>query len=164
VTGDATNGYVIQPSADKTAVEVSLPAGLDASKVTVEISTSVETIKANGANIKVMKGVYDITNFLDIPAANAGGVIDMTKADVKQSVANEAMDTSKGAEIDLGDSTAPSLTTSATKPGLTYTLREGRTLKTMANGATKQGDGQPWTPTITVKGGASGFYTIRVGK
>lgn len=164
VTGDAENGYTIKPSANNTAVEVTIPDGVDASKVTVAISTFVETIKANGANIKVMKGAYDITSFLDIPAANAGGVIDMTKADVKQSVANEAMDTSKGAEIDLGDSTAPLLTTSATKPGLTYTLREGRTLKTMANSATKQGDGQPWTPTITVKGGTSGFYTIKVEK
>ena len=26
------------------------------------------------------------------------------------------------------------------------------------------GDGQPWTPTIKVKGGASGFYSIRVSK
>lgn len=49
-------------------------------------------------------------------------------------------------------------------PGLVYTLREGATLKTMGDGATKQGDGQPWTPTITVKGGPSGFYTIKVDK
>jgi hypothetical protein len=34
----------------------------------------------------------------------------------------------------------------------------------MSNGATKQGDGQPWTPPITVKGGTSGFYRIKVGK
>ena len=26
------------------------------------------------------------------------------------------------------------------------------------------GNGQPWTPTIKVKGGASGFYSIRVSK
>ena len=56
------------------------------------------------------------------------------------------------------------VTTAATKPGLTYTLREGATLGTLSDGATKQGDGQPWTPTITVKGGASGFYRIKVGK
>lgn len=37
-------------------------------------------------------------------------------------------------------------------------------LKTMSDGASKQGDGQPWTPTITVKGGKSGFYTIKVDK
>ena len=59
---------------------------------------------------------------------------------------------------------APVLTTAATKPGLTYTLREGATLGTLSDGDTKQGDGQSWTPTITVKGGASGFYRIKVGK
>lgn len=32
------------------------------------------------------------------------------------------------------------------------------------NGATKQGDDQPWTPAIIVKGGNSGFYRIKVGK
>ena len=26
------------------------------------------------------------------------------------------------------------------------------------------GDGRPWTPKVTVKGGASGFYSIRVSK
>ena len=48
-----------------------------------------------------------------------------------------------GAVIHLGNPAAPSLTTPATRPGLTYTLREGTTLKSMSNGATKQGDGQP---------------------
>ena len=33
-----------------------------------------------------------------------------------------------------------------------------------AIGASKQGDGQPWTHSITVKGGTSGFYTIQVEK
>jgi len=31
-------------------------------------------------------------------------------------------------------------------------------------GATKVGDGAPWTPKITEKGGSSGFYTIQVTK
>ena len=34
----------------------------------------------------------------------------------------------------------------------------------LSDDATKQGDGQPWTPTITVKGGTSGFCRIKVGK
>ena len=59
---------------------------------------------------------------------------------------------------------APVLTTAPTKPGLTYTLVEGATLGTMGDGAVKQGDGKPWTPAITVKGGSSGFYRIKVGK
>ena len=85
------------------------------------------------------------------------------RAVVKQSVADESLDASKGATFAVsGD--GPVLTTAATKPGLTYTLREGATLGTLSDGDTKQGDGQPWTPTLTVKGGTSGFYRIKVGK
>lgn len=29
---------------------------------------------------------------------------------------------------------------------------------------TMQGDGNPWIPALTVKGGTSGFYRIKVGK
>lgn len=158
------NGYVVRPSEGNTAVEVVVPQGLDAAKVTVEVSTSVNTVKANGAAIRVVKGGSDITAYLDIPTANASGVVDMTKATVKQSVADETLDTSKGAEIELGDTSEPSLTTAPTKAGLTYTLREGRSLNAMSDGATKQGDGKPWTPAITVKGGTSGFYRIKVDK
>ena len=73
------------------------------------------------------------------------------------------MDPEKGAKFEVKAS-EPTLTTSATKPGLTYTLREGTTLDGMADGASKLGDGSPWTPEITVKGGASGFYSIKVTK
>lgn len=59
---------------------------------------------------------------------------------------------------------SPVLTTANTRPGLVYTLREGTTLKTMAPGASTVGDGQPWTPAISVKGGTSGFYSIDVSK
>jgi len=34
----------------------------------------------------------------------------------------------------------------------------------MSDGATTQGDGEAWTPALTVKDGASGFYRIKVGK
>ena len=56
------------------------------------------------------------------------------------------------------------LPTTETKPGLTYTLREGTTLGGMVDGDSKVGDGAKWTPNITVKGGTSGFYTIKVEK
>ena len=163
ITGDATNGYVVQPSAGTTNVTVTIPAGLDAAKVTVEVSTAVEFVKANGANVKVKKGAYDITAFLDIPV-RGDGALAVAAATIKEAIAKEPLDPSKGAVINLGNTSSPSLTTPATRPGLTYTLREGTSLKTMANGASKQGDGQPWTPTITVKGGASGFYSIKVEK
>ena len=50
------------------------------------------------------------------------------------------------------------------KPGLTYTLVEGTTLGAMADGDSTLGDGSAWTPSISVKGGASGFYSIKVTK
>lgn len=34
----------------------------------------------------------------------------------------------------------------------------------MADGDSKVGNGAKWTPTITVKGGTSGFYSIKVEK
>ena len=58
----------------------------------------------------------------------------------------------------------PSITTAATRPGLTYTFREGRTVSGLEQTLQKTGDGTSWTPTITVKGGTSGFYSISVTK
>ena len=75
----------------------------------------------------------------------------------------EALDPAKGALIEL-DAANPSLTTAPTKVGLLYTLHEGTTLDGMRPGAAKVGDGAPSTPTITVKGGKSGFYLIGVSK
>jgi hypothetical protein len=49
-----------------------------------------------------------------------------------------------------------------TRPGLVYLLREGTKLDTMSNGDSTVGDGLPWKPKITVKGGKSGFYSIEV--
>lgn len=163
VTGNAANGYVVAPSAGNTAVEVTIPAGIAPAKVTVEVGVGVATVKPNGAAVKVVKGGFDITPWLDIPAADANGVIAVGSATVRQVVADEAMDPAEGAAFAVSEG-GPVLTTAPTKPGLTYTLVEGATLGAMTDGATKQGDGHPWTPPITVKGGRSGFYRIKVGK
>ena len=64
----------------------------------------------------------------------------------------------KGVE---GETAAP------TREGLVYCLKEGATLKAMeanTTGDTKVGDGNPWTPTLSVTDGTSGFYTILVTK
>ena len=90
VTGDAEGGWTVTPSVTSGTVEVSIPDGVDAGKVTGEV--------------------------------------------------------------------AP------TKPGLTYVFSEGTTIDGMTQTATKVGDGQPWKPEITVKGGISGFYSIGVSK
>lgn len=163
VSGDAEIGYTIKPSDGNTNVSVVIPAGVDANMVTIEVSPIVESVRPNGAAVRVVNGGNDITQYLNIPAADGSGVVALRQATVKEEFVKEAMDTEKGAVIDIEpDST--SLTTSETRPGLTYTLREGTTLQSMTDGDRKLGDGTKWTPKITVKGGTSAFYTIKVTK
>ena len=161
VRGDAEDGWVVVPSANKTDVVVTIPEEIRAEKVTVEVGVDVATVVHNGANVRVVKNGHDITAYLDI--SDNGRVALVATATVKPEIVREPLDPSKGAVIDL-DPDSPTLTTSATRPGLTYTLREGVTLKMMSDGASKVGDGRPWTPPITVKGGPCGFYTIKVEK
>ena len=163
VTGDATSGWTVAPSEGVSSVEVAIPDGVDAAKVTVEVGAGVAAVTPHGAKVKVVRGGHDITDYLDVPSADAAGSIDLTKAAVKEEVVKEAMDPEKGAKFEVKAS-EPTLTTSATKPGLTYTLREGTTLGGMSDGASKLGDGSPWTPEVKVKGGPCGFYSIKVTK
>ena len=162
VSGDPANGFVVRPSDGTTAVEVVIPQGVDAAKVTVEVSPLVASVKANGAKMKVVSDNADITAFLDIPPA-VDGIVDLARASVKATIVEEVLDTEKGAVIEL-DPSNPVLTTVNTRRGLVYQLREGVTLDTMHDGASILGNGQPWTPPITVKGGRSAFYSIRVVK
>ena len=164
VKGNTESGFVITPSITKGAVEVTVPDGVAVEKVTVEVAATVETVKANGAKVKVMNGGYDIAEHLNLEAVTQGGVINLANAQVKEDVVKEALDTAKGATVSLGNTESPTLTTAETKPGLVYTLLEGATLEDMKNGDSKLGDGTKWTPTITVKGGTSAFYTIKVEK
>ena len=164
VTGDADSGFIIKPSYGKTEIVVAIPDGIETSKVTVEIPPSVKQVTIpRGANIKIVAHGSDITPYLDIPASDDGGIIITQLAKVKDEIAKEVLDTKKGAVIQLTPQT-PSLCTPETRPGLTYTLREGTTLQNMVDGDSKVGDGKPWIPNITIKGGRSGFYTIKVAK
>ena len=170
VTGDTASGFVLKPSDGVSEVMVEIPDGIDASKVTVEVGTAVEKVTANGAAVKVVAGGYDITAYLDIPAA-VDGVIDLSQAVVKSEVAAEILDPEAGAEIAL-DAAEPSIKTARTKPGLTYDFHESVSLEALLNAIesnsvpadTKLGDGEAWEPAISVKGGERGFYTIRVKK
>ena len=163
VTGDIETGFIVKPSEWKTEVEVTIPQGVDAAKVTVEVSPKVASVKLNGAKVKIVSGGADITEFLNVPMADGNGVVDLTKATVKEEIVKEAMDVEKGAKIEL-DAANPSLATPNTRKGLFYQLREGATLDGMKDGDSTVGDGQPWSPEITVKGGNSAFYSIGVGK
>ena len=163
VVGDPDAGFVIKLSEGRTAVEVTIPQGVDAAKVTVEVSPKVVSVKPNGAKVKIVSGGADITECLNAPAADGNGVVDLTKATVKEEIVKETMDVEKGAKIVL-DAADPKLTTAKTRVGLFYQLREGETLDGMKDGDSKVGDGQPWSPEIKVKGGDSAFYSIGVGK
>ena len=157
------NGYDIYPGAQEGPVEVAIPEGVAAGNVTVVLPPTA-TVKPNGAKVKVVNGANDVTEFLDIPAANASGVIDLNNATVKEAIVKEVLDPTKdGVSIDL-DPSDPEITTAKTRPGLTYTFSEGTTLEGMTQKASKVGDGTSWKPTITVKGGTSGFYSIGVTK
>ena len=168
MTGDAETGFVVRPSEGKTAVEVTIPHGVDAAKVTIEVSPKVASVKPNGAKVKIVSGAADITEFLNVPTADGSGVVDLTKATVKEEIVKEVLDVEKGAVIDLSGGSqgtaSPTITTGPTRVGLFYQLREGETLDGMIDGDSTIGDGQPWTPEIKVKGGNSAFYSIEVGK
>ena len=163
VTGDVESGFIVKPSEGMTAVEVTIPGGIDAGRVTVEVSPKVASVKPNGAKVKIVSGGSDITEFLNVPAADGNGVVDLAKATVKEEIVKEAMDVEKGAKVEL-NTADPKLTTAPTHVGLFYQLREGETLGGMKDGDSTVGDGQPWLPKITVKGGNSAFYSIGVGK
>ena len=163
VMGDAETGFVVKPSDGKVVVEVTIPQCVDAAKVTVEVSVKVTSVKPNGAKVKIVNAGADITEFLKVPAADGNGVVDLTKATVKEEIVKEVLDIKKGAKIEL-NAANPQLITAPTRNGLTYTLFEGRELKSLSKGDTKLGDGNPWTPEITVSGGDAAFYSIDVSK
>lgn len=165
VDGDPENGFTIKPGDNNKDVVITIPDGVAPEKVTVEVTADVETVKANGAKVKVMNEGHDIAAFLDLAAVtSAGGVINLAEAKVKDDVAKEALDTASGADIKLSP-TDPSITTANTRPGLKYTFVEGRTIEELApTEQYKWGDNTPFKPTPSIKGGTSGFYTIKVEK
>lgn len=164
LTGSSGGGYVLRPGFGNKSVTVRIPDGVDASKVRVEVSPSVETVKPAGATLAVMVGANEITGYLSIPVATAEGVVDLSSATVRPEYVREALDVDKGAQIDLHDLMNPSLTTARTRPGLTYVLCEGRALSGLASGDSTVGNGSAWTPHVTVRGGTCGFYAIGVTK
>ena len=155
--------FEVQPSMVETNLCVKMPDSIEAKNVTVVVDVSVENFSLGGANAKIVRGGDDITPYLNVPAAGEGGWIAMSQVEVKQEIVDESMDAEKGAEFSLG-SDSPMIMTAPTKKGLVYTLVEGEALDAMVDGDTTIGDGSQWTPNITVKGGTSGFYTIKVDK
>ena len=161
VTGDMESGYIVNPSVESGTIEVAIPNGVDAAKVTIEVAPTIEQVVSHGAKIRVVKDGHDITPYLDIPESE--GTQFIASATVKEEIVREVLDEANGAVVVLTPS-MPLLTTAPTRPGLIYTFSEGTMLNGMTQKAQKTGDGKAWTPEITVKGGASGFYSISVRK
>ena len=145
---------VVWASAAPTPIVVDDPNG----KIVIPPGTDPATL-----DIKIMSNGYDIRSYLDLPAVK-NGEIDLSQATVKEEIVKEAL-TGEGSEVTL-DAANPTITTAKTIPGLIYTFREATFVESLSGKAplTHPGDGKTWTPKITVKGGASAFYSIGVTK
>lgn len=162
VEGDADSGYTITPGGENKAVVVTIPEGVSADKVTVQVTANVEKVKPNGAAIQVMSGGHDVSDYVQLPVADLEGFVDLKEAVVKPEVV-EALLTEDDAEVSIGGD-EPHIRTAETKPGLTYHFREGASLEAMRadDPLSKPGDGQAWEPTITVKDPDSAFYELKI--
>ena len=157
--------FILQPSKSSVDMKIAIPQWIEhPERVMVLVPSEVEFLTPNGTKARIVRGEEDITKYLtDLPKADGEGVIDLTQMKVREEFVKAALDPLKGAKIELNAENSV-LTTTATIAGLIYTLNEGATLKEMKAGDAKVGDGQPWTPKITVKGGNSAFYSISVEK
>ncbi len=166
IEGSAETGWVVKPSEGVGEVVVSIPEGVEAGKVSVEVPSTATSVTANGATVKVVKvdgeKRYDITEFLDFTKAGEG-TIDLSKVDVQAAIAEAILDTSAEGGAVFDPSAKQPLTTAKTKPGLTYILLEGDSLDSLTEGASTVGNGETWTPNPT-KRGPSAFYRIRISK
>ncbi len=162
VNGNLLDVIVIVPGDGMTNVVISLPEGVPPYKVTVQISSDVASVSPGGSSIRVVNGGADITSYLDIPD-EVDGVVDMRQAKVKEELVSEIIDEEAGAVIKL-NADNPEITTAPTRVGLTYVFCEGTSVDNMIQTSQKTGDGTPWSPSVTVKGGSSGFYSIGVVK
>lgn len=165
LSGDEDSGYVLTASEGLTNVVVRIPSGVSPQDVTVRVQVAAETVEANGASVRVLRENADITDYLSVPV-ESGGVVRVADATVREQYVREVLDPSSGADFSILPS-GPRIVTAPTRVGLVYTLREGETLESMGEcttGDSEVGDGQPWVPEISVRGGPSGFYSISVGK
>jgi len=159
---DATRTFTIRSSTDCYKVAVSIPEGLDPSRVIVEAKVGTLYFTPGKAKFRVLSsdGV-DITPLLDIPAPDDEGCIPLFRSEVREEFAKEALAKAQGASFDLNP-LQPSITTAPTRPGLYYYIIEGADHYWRWAGEGHSGDGERWTPTLTRWGEKSGFFSIGV--
>ena len=124
LSGDEDSGWTLTPSAGLANVVVCIPTGVQPSTVTVRAPVDSATVTPNGANVRVVRGESDITDYLDIPAA-VDGVVSIADAAVKDEFVKEPLDPEKGAVIELSPESVR-LVTAPTRAGLVYKLKIGR--------------------------------------
>ena len=120
----------------------------------------IKTINRDGDKREI-----DISDLIDVPLTADGG-LDLSKAEVRSEIVSEVLDAEKDAVVDINPQN-PRIETAKTREGLTYEFYEAKSLDALNSARpseSKLGDGTKWTPNITVKGGTSAFYTIKVTK
>ena len=179
ITGDAENGYTIKPSDENKAVVVTIPDGVEPEKVTVEVKADVQTVKPNGAAIKVVSSGNDITSYIAESSLvpDSSGVVNLATATLdKEAVFEEATpgdneeSVANVIEAVLDDDAMESTVKSA-KPGLYYSMEASNEIgfpndaaKTKSGGATMAtGDTVNITKPEKPAGNAV-FYRIKVSK
>ena len=159
----ADGTFRVTPSAVSSELKVTIPQGVEPSKVAVQVDLAVERFALNGASAIFVRDGLDLTPWLALPSPDGEGWIAMERVDVRPEIALEALDAAQGAEVDLcGES--PVFVTAPTKRGLFYTLVEGESLDAMRDGDSTWGDGTSWRPKRSVTDSPSGFYRIKVEK
>ena len=175
VEGNTESGFIITPSVTHGTIEVSIPVGVDAGKVTVAVSPTVETIRANGAAIKIVSGGNDITSYLVIPAADGAGVVNMGEATLNAErvfAEDKSGDNQENAEEMLAavlDDDLTESTVKSAKPGLYYAMEASSEIgfpdnneKTLSGEAVMAKSNTVTIPKPTKPSGNAVFYRIMV--
>lgn len=161
---DDEEEWIIKPSQDTSIVEVAIPASVNPSNVTLQVTTR-QWVKANGARIQVFNREKDVTLFLDLPPVDEEGWLNLDQATIKPSLVQAVFDPEKGAELSL-DPANPVLKTAPTQPGFLYSFRQWTSLEGLSaqRPDCKEGDGKYWELPVTIKGGNRAFYSVTVEK
>ncbi|MBQ4439774.1 MAG: leucine-rich repeat protein [Kiritimatiellae bacterium] len=179
VDDDGDGGYTIKPSDENKAVVVTIPDGVEPEKVTIEVKADVETVKPNGAAIKVVNGSHDITSYIAesslVPDSN--GIVNLATATLdKEAVFAETTEGDNAESVAnvieaALDNDATESTVKSAKPGLFYSMEASNEIGFPDDAAkTKSGEATMATSaTVTIAKpekpvGNAVFYRIKVSK
>lgn len=181
VEGDEDSGYTIIPSEDNKVIVITIPKGVEPEKVTVEVRPDVETVRPNGATIRIVNSGKDITSYISESSLepDSSGVVNLAAAKLdKEAVFAETTegDNQKSEEAVLtaamSDDMSAEATVESAKPGLYYSMEASSELG-FPDDAEKTKSGMPklaTDTTVTIAKpnerpvGNAVFYRIKVSK